>query len=341
MLQSGNITGYDRKSIHTVVEHSTFIRIGTNEKNLPVCPRMWYNIREEFRRYAMEILFLGTRAADYGPGCFAGMEDRFDRDNRRATSTLLNGRILLDAGAHVLDSLRIAGADLSAITDIIITHFHSDHFNAKNIETIANANRQAERQEPLRLWISAAAWRKAQEDPSSVPAAVAGLPRMEGVKICPMELMETYEVCKDFLVTGLPANHDPKYFPQHLLIEEETGEKRQKIFYGMDGGWMLRDTFYKIRGQKLDLMILDCTVGDYLGDYRMSDHNSIPMIRVMLPSLRTVEAIDDHTVVYIDHLAVTLHRSHEETVRICREDGIHVAYDGLRISGPDYLPENE
>ena len=56
----------------------------------------------------MEILFLGTRAADYWPGCFIGMENRFDQNNRRTTSTLVNRHILLDAGSHILDELHIA-----------------------------------------------------------------------------------------------------------------------------------------------------------------------------------------------------------------------------------------
>lgn len=278
----------------------------------------------------MELMFLGTRAADYCSGSFIGMENRFDQDNRRTTSTLIDRHILLDAGAHILDELRIANIDYLQITDIIITHFHNDHFNAKNIAAIA-----AGRLAPLRLWVTAeaeaeAASSKADEIRGKIRAALSQIP---GAEIHPMILGETYELSEDFKVTGLPANHDPRYFPQHLLIEADD----QKIFYGMDGGWLLFDTYQRLKKQKLDLMILDCTVGDYVGDQRLTEHNSLPMIRVMLPSLKTVGAIDDHTVIYIDHLAVTLHRSHEKTVEICQKDGIHVAYDGLVIHSPEWL----
>ena len=283
----------------------------------------------------MEIMFLGTRAADYWPGCFIGMENRFDQNNRRTTSTLIDRHILLDAGAHILDELNIADIEYLQITDIIITHFHNDHFSAKNIETIA-----AGRIAPLRLWVSAsadaAAVASAEEDEvrAKIRAAIAGIP---GIEIHPMTPGETYELAEDFRITGLPANHDPRYFPQHLLIEAGARKDKQKIFYGMDGGWLLFDTYQRLKKQKLDLMILDCTVGDYVGDQRLAEHNSLPMIRMMLPSLKTVGAIDDHTVIYIDHLAVTLHKSHRETVEICRKDGIHVAYDGLVIHSPEWL----
>ena len=72
-------------------------------------------------------------------------------------------------------------------------------------------------------------------------------------------------------------------------------------------------------------------MGDYEGDYRIGEHNSIGMLRVMLPSLRTVNIIDGHTKVYFSHLAPSLHKSHTETEQIAKELGASVAYDGLEV----------
>lgn len=257
----------------------------------------------------MKIQFLGTRAADYGKDTFAEIPDRFDKDNRRASAALVNGHILLDAGPHVLDSLRIAGHTLSQITDILITHQHSDHMNPSNILAIASVN------PALRIWIRAGEGWKAAKN------------KLPGLQIMPTEFHHRYQVEEDLFVTGLPANHNQDAYPQHLLIEGEG----KTLFYGPDGGWLMQPTFDALRERKLDLMVLDCTCGDYVGDYRMSVHNSIPMIRLMLPSLRTVGAIDGHTRVIISHLAVTLHASHEETQAICARDGIEVAYDGWMV----------
>jgi hypothetical protein len=77
--------------------------------------------------------------------------------------------------------------------------------------------------------------------------------------------------------------------------------------------------------------VLDGTVGDYEGDFRMAEHNSIPMIRLMLPSMKTKEIVTEKTKVYISHLAPRLHKSHAETVEIVKNDGICVAYDGLTV----------
>ena len=69
-------------------------------------------------------------------------------------------------------------------------------------------------------------------------------------------------------------------------------------------------------------------MGDYNGDFRMGEHNSIPMIRMMLPSLRTVDAIDDKTRIVLSHLAPSLHKPHAETCEIVADFGT-VAYDGM------------
>lgn len=78
-------------------------------------------------------------------------------------------------------------------------------------------------------------------------------------------------------------------------------------------------------------MVLDATCGDYAGDYRMGEHNSIPMIRLMLPSLKTWGVINEQTKVYLSHLAPKLHLPHEETVALVAKDGLLVAYDGLEL----------
>ena len=76
-------------------------------------------------------------------------------------------------------------------------------------------------------------------------------------------------------------------------------------------------------------MVLDCTVGDYVGDLRLGEHNSIPMIRLMLASFKTTSIIKDDSVIYLSHIAPSLHVSHADTERVAREIGCLVAYDGL------------
>lgn len=254
----------------------------------------------------MNALFLGTCACDYSPKLKDEFIDKFDFDARRSSSFLLDGRYLIDCGEHGLQSLRIAKVDYDNITDIFLTHLHSDHYNAYNITEIAKAKK-----EKLRVWV--------RED--------ATLPTIENVEVIPMKLGEKYVVSQNCKVMGLLANHDEKAYPQHFVFECEN----KKILYACDGAWFLNETWYHLKGLALDMVVLDATCGDYLGDYRVGEHNTIPMIRLLLPSMKTWGTIVESTKIYLSHLAPSLHKSHEETSQIVQADGLKVAYDGLQV----------
>ncbi len=254
----------------------------------------------------MKITFLGTCAYDYSPRLEGDLRDKFDLDARRSSSMLIDGDLLVDCGTHTLNSLDIAKIPYEQISDIVITHLHCDHFDAENIAKLAQG-----RHTPLNLWV--------RED--------AILDEIQNVKINRMHLFESVELGSGARVTGMLANHDAGAYPQHLFIEKDD----KRIFYGCDGAWLLNQTYYHLNGKRLDLAVLDCTMGDYDGDYRIGEHNSIKMLRVMLPSLKTVNIIDEHTGVYFSHLAPSLHAPHEKTVEIALELGACVAYDGLEI----------
>ena len=61
----------------------------------------------------------------------------------------------------------------------------------------------------------------------------------------------------------------------------------------------------------------------------MAEHNSIPMIRLMLPSLKNAKIINSETKICFSHIAPSLHKSHKDTELIAKELGAYVAYDGL------------
>lgn len=251
-----------------------------------------------------EITFLGTGAADFSPLLKTEYKDRLDKNIRRSSSILICGKYLVDCGPHTLDSMRISGINASKITDLFITHFHSDHYDAESVKKLSEI-----RGGRLRIWYR--------------EGADAAFP--EGTSKVAMKPGKTYKY-GEMTVTSLASNHS--MFPQHFLFCRED----KKIFYGCDGAWLLNETFNKLKNEHINLMILDGTVGDYNGDYRISEHNSIPMIRLLLPSLRTVGAIDGNTAVYLSHIARTLHTDHETLCGILLGDGIKAAYDGFSLT---------
>lgn len=254
----------------------------------------------------LDVVFLGTCACDFSKRLETDLKDTFDKDVRRSSSILIDREILVDCGPHTLDSLRIAGIRLDSISSVVITHLHDDHFNIDNILAIAKSKNT-----PLKLYV--------RED--------ADIDISCDVEIVRMKPFAQYCLNNGITVTGMDANHDASAYPQHLLLKKNG----KSIFYGCDGAWLLNTTYYALQNAKLDMMVLDCTTGDYEGDYRMGEHNSIPMLRVMLPSLRTFGVTYENTKVYFSHLAPSLHASHDETESIAEKMGAHVAYDGLNI----------
>ena len=256
-----------------------------------------------------KVVFLGSCACNYARyehRFSEDLKDLFDKDARRAAALLINGHIMVDCGPHAADALHIVGAAESDITDIVITHLHEDHFVPENIERIAKAKAN-----PLNVWVS----------------FDAELPNIKNTNIVRTRKFESYEIESGMKITGLSANHDPQTAPQHLLFEKNG----KKLFYGCDGAWMMTETFNFLKHSELDAVIFDATVGDYEGDFRMAEHNSIPMIRLMMPSLKTKEIVTDNTRIYLSHIAPRLHKSHDETVMLVEKDGFFVAYDGLEM----------
>ncbi len=256
------------------------------------------------------LLFLGTAAYDFSPKLEGECRDRFDNDARRASCALLDGHILIDCGPHLLDSLRIAGIPASAIDTVLFTHLHCDHFQKSSLSALAEG-----REHPLAVYAHTDAGNTLLEVP--------------GIAFSPLPFETPVGIAAGMTVTALPANHDSGSFPEHLLFESRDGKR---FYYATDGGWILNSAYAHLRERgTLSLLVMDGTVGDYEGDYRAGEHNSIPMVRLLLKSFETVKIIDTETKVYITHIAPSLHAPHEQTEKIMSAIGTHTAADGLLV----------
>jgi phosphoribosyl 1,2-cyclic phosphodiesterase len=77
----------------------------------------------------MELLFLGTGAADWSPKHKGGAL------YRRLSSALVNDDLLIDPGPCIYEYAEDFGTpDLfKNVKNVILTHSHSDHFNARSL----------------------------------------------------------------------------------------------------------------------------------------------------------------------------------------------------------------
>jgi phosphoribosyl 1,2-cyclic phosphodiesterase len=136
-----------------------------------------------------------------------------------------------------------------------------------------------------------------------------------------MSAEETRSIGK-YTVTALRANHSTCNDAVHFIVSD--GER--KLFYGLDGAWLMYGEVSAIKECGIDLAVFDATIGDFSGDYRIFEHNNLNMVIEMKCSLKK------HIKrVFISHMSRTMHTSHAALVERMKPHGIEVAFDGCEI----------
>lgn len=142
-----------------------------------------------------------------------------------------------------------------------------------------------------------------------------------GAQFVPFQAGESRVIGK-YTVSAYAANHGTAQSAVHFIVDDGVS----RLFYGLDGAWLLWDEIQAIRTKRVQLAVLDATIGEAEGDYRVFEHNNLRMVREMRLSLAPH---CDRFV--ISHMAQSLHTSHAELCACMAQDGIDVAFDGMEI----------
>lgn len=81
----------------------------------------------------MKLLFLGTGAAQNA----LTPESQIEEGARRGSTLLIDINLLVDVSIQSFDFAEKLGADTSAVTDILITHTHEDHYSPGSLMNFA------------------------------------------------------------------------------------------------------------------------------------------------------------------------------------------------------------
>lgn len=238
----------------------------------------------------MYIHFLGTGAADWHEPDERG-------EYRRLTSTLLDGSTLIDVTQTVLDEL-----DPIKISAVLFTHSHRDHFDPQSLKMLT----------PCRVYAH-----------ESWAGEIGG----SGLEVIPLRIGEPVNV-NGFTVLPMPSNHStdrPYETTLHYLIEKEG----KRLLYATDGAWLLNAEHRLIGDRKLDAAVFDATIGDSCeGDWRIFEHNSLDMVRLMVKTMLKTGRLKADAPVYLTHLARTLHPAQAEIVSRLQRPLI-ACFDGM------------
>lgn len=142
---------------------------------------------------------------------------------------------------------------------------------------------------------------------------------LTGAEFYPLAAGETKVIGK-YTVSAYRANHSTCANAVHFIIDD--GEKR--LFYGLDGAWLMYEEVQGIKEKTVDLAILDATAGENLGDFRVFEHNDLHMVVAIKAALeKNVNRW------MITHMARILHTEHEILAEKMAKHGFEVAYDGF------------
>ena len=122
-----------------------------------------------------------------------------------------------------------------------------------------------------------------------------------------------------YSVTALKGNHSTCDKVTHFIISDSE----KNLFYGLDGAWLLYKEVEAIKQTSIDYAVLDATIGNISGDYRIFEHNNLNMVLEMKNTLAPyIKRF------CISHMARTLHESHSLLENQMKEHGVEVAFDG-------------
>lgn len=224
----------------------------------------------------MRLQFLGTGAADWdGPDARG--------EYRRLTATRIDDSLLIDLTATTLGEIERP----ESVTDVLFTHSHADHFDPGALRALS----------PRRVYAHES-WAKAIDLP--------------GAEVISVKAGEAFGVPGGYRVTALPANHSTERAdeqPLHYLIEKDG----KALLYATDGAWMLNRARHILGDRTLDAAVFDATIGDgFDGDWRVFEHNSIDMVRLMTATLLRTGTLAPGAPVFLTHMARTLHKTQAE-----------------------------
>lgn len=284
----------------------------------------------------MEILFMGTAAAEAVPALFCECDICKNarrvrgKEVRTRSGALIDGVLKLDFGPDSVKHMLDYDIDYTHMRSLMVTHSHEDHFAIGDIQCRRRGFGQiADGTPPLTVYGNAAV---------GDMLAPFLCDRIAYKQVKPFESFET----EGYTITPLEAVHClsgskgayPVVFENKAYLRSEEAlfylieKDGASILYAHDTDEFTPADMEFLAGRHIDLISLDCTNGAYHFDYigHMGAEDNLRLRDRLIAN----GAADGHTVFVANHFSHNGLVPHEELEK--RMPGFVVAYDGLRLS---------
>lgn len=270
----------------------------------------------------MKIRFLGTAAFEGIPALFCDCEgckkakELGGKNFRTRTSVMLGDELKIDFPPDTLTHMHRDGFDLDKVKDLIFTHSHSDHLYAEDI--VARFPGYAKSGDnPIQVYGNDLTLAKIRQ---TFEANGGERGKFVLNRVRPYERLEL----QTSVIVPLIAAHDPKETCLLYYIEKEG----KAILYGHDSGTFPDETWEWLKDKKLDLAIVECTMGHI--DYRKT-HMNVEAVLETNARLKQDGMMKEGGRTVVTHFSHNAQLLHSDLTAIFEPHSITVAYDGMEL----------
>lgn len=269
----------------------------------------------------MRIKYLGTGAAEGWPAVFCQCDAcraarrLGGKNTRRRSSSLIDGKLLIDMPPDLYCQSLAYGIDLSGIKSFLITHAHEDHFYPHELTNLTDPYGHVLDSVPARLFGSATVTEAARRELSGYE--IDGL-----LELTEVVAFQEFEA-GDYKVTALPANHGAGVSFIYLIASFG-----KTMLYAHDTGWPRESVWEFLRGRRLDFVSMDATCLDL---QRYESHMTLDEDISMKEMLLEMGCADGGTVFVANHFSHNGLLLHDEIEARLLPHGILTSFDGMEV----------
>ena len=278
------------------------------------------------------MFFLGTGAGEGTPDPFCSCQvcenaRKLGGREIRTRSAFLADDVMVDLGSDYFAQCAKYRLSLADLEHLLISHTHDDHMDERMIWEHFVA--RGDREKTLNIYLSKDGMRFYEEwYLKKYPPEW-----LRGIELTSLEIGE-YRQIGSWKVKPLRGRHSTEFEKNSTnYLMEKPG---MKLYYALDSGYFLDETFEALKGEKLDVLIMECTnpILDRRVTGRTAGHMDYFTAMETLEELYQRDTITDATRVYFTHISPneTTHAMLEEHLAgLDTPYRIIAAYDGLEI----------
>jgi Metal-dependent hydrolases of the beta-lactamase superfamily I len=270
----------------------------------------------------MKIQYLGTAAAEGWPAVFCSCprckraKELGGKDIRTRSQAVLDEKIVFDLPPDTYLHYLRGDFDLPKIEQLFVTHSHSDHFYANELEM--RCEPYCDSEAPLlNIYGNGNILQKYSEVEKIEPGIVA---------FCRFHLLKPFSQIdlEPYQVTALPAIHDRNEDCLIYLVSKQG----KHMLYAHDTGIFSEDIWTYLTFFRLDFVSLDCTCQSQAEG---SNHMGFADNIFVKNRMREMGIADEKTIFVISHFSHNGLWDHQTIEKKAKEEGMIAAYDGMVV----------